>query len=487
MSKKKQVSNNFKNVVHKIGLLVFFVLAIFTFLFTFNIYKLNVLPVKYVSIIFGVEIIYLLIFGIILIKKKIKWKLKITFSIISILIMVVLSFGNKYMDSTINFFKKITQNNLQTENYYVVVLKNSKYETTEDLKNKKIEYLNGIGSIDEAKKKLGEKLDYKEITTTMLSDLSEDLLNKKTDAIYLADYNKAMLDEDNEEFKNNTKIIDTISLTKEKKVESKEVNITDEPFNIFISGIDTYGEISSVARSDVNILATVNPKTKQVLLTSIPRDYYVNLAGFNQKDKLTHAGMYGIDTSIGTIEELLDTKINYYVRVNFSTLTKLVDTLGGINVYSDYNFIACGEYQIKYGINYLNGEQALAFSRERHSFIDGDRQRGKNQQAVIKAIVDKVTSPVILNKYSDILKTLEGTFQTNMEVKDIQKLIKFQIDKMPSWSIISQSVSGSDSSDYTYTYGKEKLYVMEPDEETVESAKEAIKTVIKGETPEIKD
>ena len=188
--------------------------------------------------------------------------------------------------------------------------------------------------------------------------------------------------------------------------------------------------------------------------------------------------MYGVDTSIKTLEELFGIEINYYARVNFTTLVNLVDILGGITVYSDYAFEAGGGYHFKYGYNNLNGAYALAFARERHVFIDGDRQRGKNQQAVIKGILDKATSPAILSKYTDVLNSLEGTFQTNLSAEDIQKLIKFQLDKMPSWNISSNSVNGKDSSNYTYTFGKEKLYVMEPDYNTVEEAKEKIISVM---------
>ena len=190
--------------------------------------------------------------------------------------------------------------------------------------------------------------------------------------------------------------------------------------------------------------------------------------------------MYGIDCSIGTIENLLDIDINYYVRVNFSSLVKLVDVLGGIDVYSEYTFNTYG-YQFYKGYNNVNGEYALAFSRARYNFIDGDRQRVKNQQAVITAIVNKAMSPNIINKYTSILDALKDLFQTNMGMNEIQKLAKFQIDKMPKWNIASVSLNGSDSENYTYSYGSQKLYVMEPDYTTVDYAHSVIEKVMNGE------
>ena len=165
--------------------------------------------------------------------------------------------------------------------------------------------------------------------------------------------------------------------------------ISKGKFSIYISGIDTSGNISNVSRSDSNTVVTVNTETHQVLLTSIPRDYYVTLHSKNAKDKLTHSGIYGIAETVNTVEDLLDTDINYYVRVNFTTVIKLVDTLGGIDVNSDYAFTS-GEFNFVKGMNHMNGKQALAFSRERHAFKDGDNQRIKNQQKVIEAIINKV-------------------------------------------------------------------------------------------------
>ena len=248
-------------------------------------------------------------------------------------------------------------------------------------------------------------------------------------------------------------------------------------FNVYISGIDTSGTISNVSRSDANIIATVNTNTHEILLTSIPRDYYVTLHSKGAKDKLTHSGIYGINETVTTVEDLLDIDINYYVRVNFTTVIKLVDTLGGIQVYSDYDFTAQG-YHFNKGYNTLNGAEALAFSRERYSFASGDNQRVKNQQAVIEAIIDKVISPELLTRYTSILNSLEGSFQTNIEQNEISNLVKDQLSNMSSWTVKSNALTGTGSYGPTYSMGSTKLYIMLPSDSSVAEAKQKINAVL---------
>jgi LCP family protein required for cell wall assembly len=282
-----------------------------------------------------------------------------------------------------------------------------------------------------------------------------------------------------QDFATKTKIIETISLKVSNEVETKEVNVSKEAFNVYISGIDIFGDISLVSRSDVNMIMTVNPNTHQILLTSIPRDYYVqlhNTTGY--KDKLTHAGIYGVDMSVKTIEDLLDININYYARVNFTTLISLVDAIDGIDIYSNQSFVAQDGTTFKKGMNHLNGTKALSFARERHAFKDGDRQRGKNQQAVITAIIDKVmSSRTLVTKYTTILETLGKSFQTNIDTSKIYELVNMQLDKMPNWEIDSISLDGTDSSNYTYSYKLQKLYVMEPNMDTVRAARDQINAI----------
>ena len=291
-----------------------------------------------------------------------------------------------------------------------------------------------------------------------------------------------MLSEEDSNFKDKYKTIYSFSLTFEALEVKKDADVTEDVFNIYISGIDSYGSVNSLTRSDVNIVASINPKTNQILLINIPRDYYVEFPGTSKKDKLTHAGIYGIDMSINTVEELLDIEINYYFKVNYNALIKLVDALGGVDVYSKYTFTS-GEYYFKYqkGYNHVNGIQALEFVRTRKAFKDGDRVRGENQQAMIKAIIKKAISPSILTKYSDILNSLKGTFATNMGIETITDLIKLQLDKMPSWNIVSKSLNGSDGSGFTYTYPHQELYVMIPNQQTIDDIKQEIEKNMQDE------
>lgn len=284
-----------------------------------------------------------------------------------------------------------------------------------------------------------------------------------------------------EETSDFNKLVDVLYTFKVKvKAQStlKDVNVTKDSFSIYISGIDTYGEISSVSRSDVNIVMVVNPKIKQILLISIPRDYYVQLHGTTgTRDKLTHAGIYGIDMSVKTLEDLLEMDINYYIKVNFTSVIDIVDALEGLDVYSEYSFVSYSGFSFKKGYNSVNGEQALDFARTRKAFADGDRQRGKNHQALIEAIIRKATSKSIITKYNSLLSAIDGKYQTNMGIKKITSLIKMQLNDMPSWNVTSFSLTGTDTYNYTYTYNQ-LLYVMEPDEESVETAIDLIDSVL---------
>ena len=290
--------------------------------------------------------------------------------------------------------------------------------------------------------------------------------------------------EEIEEFtEENTRILDTIDIEAKKETTTtkntkKNVNVTEDAFSVYISGIDTSGSISNVSRSDVNMVMTVNPKTKKILLTSIPRDYHVPLASFGAYDKLTHSGIYGVDETVATVENLLDNDIHYYVKVNFTTVTKLVDALGGITVYSEYDFSA-GGHSFSVGENYLDGAAALAFARERYSFSSGDNQRVRNQQAVISGIIRKVTgSSAILTQYNSLLAALEDNLETNLSAKEITSLVKMQLSDMSSWNIEQQSLTGSGNYTTVYSMPSTTVYVMEPDQSSVESAKARINEVM---------
>ena len=262
-----------------------------------------------------------------------------------------------------------------------------------------------------------------------------------------------------------------------------EPNITNTPFVTYISGSDTRSSSLHVSRSDVNILMVVNPVTKQVLLINTPRDYYVpNPAGDGKLDKLTHCGLYGTDCSMGTLGDLYDLQIDYYGQINFTGFETLVDAVGGVTVYADEPFKA-GDIYIQQGENYLNGEEALQFARERYHVSGGDRGRGKNQMKVIKAVVEKVTSgTTIISNYSQIIKSLEGMFSTSLRMEQISMLVKMQLSDMAKWNIQTIAVSGLGGSEKTYSMPGSYAYVMYPNEEQVAHASKLAHKVINGET-----
>lgn len=479
--KKKRKLNIFSSIICTIFLILF---AVFMGLIIY----MDILPTKFFSIVVGGLSLVAIVTSLILYIPPIKSKLKVFGIVIAVIFSSVFGFGINKMYNTVDFLNKITKTNYQIENYYVIVLDNQTYDKLEDLKKDKMGILNiGTANYTKARKELLTKTKTTNVDYEDQVELANDLLDEKVDAIFVNESYKANLDEEIDTFKAKTKIIHTISIKTKSKDIAKKVKVTKESFSIFVSGIDTYGKISSVSRSDVNMVVTVNPRTHQILLTSIPRDYYVQLNGTTGlKDKLTHAGTYGVDKSVKTVEDMFGIDINYYVKVNFSTLIKVVDIIGGIDVYSDTTFVSGTDYTCSFrkGMNHLNGKHALAFSRERHAYREGDRHRVKNQQDVITAIMNKMlTSKTLISKYDSLLSAMEGSFQTNMNTGDLTSLIKKQIDQMPKWNITSQSVNGTDSSAVTYSYPGQRLYVMIPDQKTVDAASLKIKAVLDGKDP----
>ena len=475
ISKKKR-----KNpIVFRLFSLILILLSLFL---VGSIIYLNILNIFYLLLII---IVILLVDGV-SIFLMLRGKKKKTGLVLSIFLILLYSLLNFYINKTTGLLSSLNLN-YKTYNYSVVVLKDSSYKKLKDINGCNLGYYDDDS--EESKKALDKVLGKVELETTSYEDtheLANSLLEEKVDAILIEDsyldiLSESMVDGD-QTFKDKIrKIYSFVIVTKTSDI-SKDLNVTKEPFNIYVSGIDTYGEISSVSRSDVNMVVTVNPATKQILLTSIPRDYYVQLHGKSgYRDKLTHAGLYGTDMSIQTIEDLLDIEINYYVKVNFSSVISIVDAIGGVNVYSEYSFTSIDNYRYAKGYNEVNGEEALSFARERKAFAIGDRQRVKNQQALIRAIFEKCTSKAIITKYSKLLDSLNGSFVTNMKMSRLTSLIKMQLSKNYSWNIVTNSLEGSDSSNYTYSAPSQKAYVMEPDEESVAYATELINKVLEGE------
>lgn len=462
--------------------LVAFIYVVITIIFYISILKMNMLPGWVIAMFTIAEIIFTFAMVVGLIKKHRTYKLTVLCFIIVLLVSGIYIYVTRYVLATSNFLGEVLKEFAETEDYYIVVRKESSYSKIEDIANKDV-YMFQVA--DDVKSKIANKVSITFNSKNNLTDIGNDLIQKNIDVILVSSTQYNMISEEIKDFKTDTKIIYTEkhelqTSTKTDNTASK-YSIKSGKFNVYISGIDTSGNISNVSRSDANILATVNTETHEVLLTSIPRDYYVTLHSYGAKDKLTHSGIYGINETIKTAEDILDTDINYYVRVNFTTVIKLVDKLGGIDVYSEYDFTsnAAKAFHYNKGYNHLNGEEALAFSRERYAFNSGDNQRVKNQQAVIEAVIKKVlNSTTLLTKYTDILDALKGSFQTNIEQEDISKLVKDQINNMSSWSVKTNSLTGTGASSSTYSMGSTPLYVMVPSSTSVNDAKDKIDKVL---------
>ncbi len=452
-----------------------FVFNIIILIDLFLIIRVNLLPLKFLIPILVLIGIIIIIFNILLTRKK-KKKLAIYF--ITSLIIIVFSLIGYYLLGTLGFLSGFGTETYKEESYSVVVLKESNYNELEDLEDKTL----GLVSEEsdgqkKALNKLNRKVDVMRKDFSDSGSLAKALLNKEVDAILIENAQLEMVYENIMDFEILTKILHEEIIKLEIKNKVNNIDVTKDFFNIYISGIDTYGSVNKTSRSDVNLVLSINPKTKQVLITSIPRDYYVTLAGKKgMKDKLTHAGIYGVETSMNTISNLLDTEINYYIKVNFSSLVNIVNTLGGIEVNSNYAFTTIDGITFKKGINNLSGQKALSFVRERHAFdnIGGDRVRGENQQIVLRALIEKALSPSILVKYNSLLKSIDKSFITNIPEDYITKLINEQIKNNDSWEINTFNLDGSNGYEYTYSYQTQKLYVMIPNEKTVLEAQEKI-------------
>ena len=270
------------------------------------------------------------------------------------------------------------------------------------------------------------------------------------------------------------------------KNESAVADITKDPFNFIITGIDVDGTIDEEGRSDVNMVVTVNPKTNQILMTSIPRDYEIYMPDFdNAMDKLTHTGFYGVPTTIGAEEELLGIEVNYYVKVNFTTVERFIDAVGGVDVVSEYEFtpVKLKDWTVKEGLNHMNGKQALAFARERKAFLTGDHQRIKNQQLVFEALIKKATSSrTMILSYNKVLSSLRDYFEMSFSSRETRKLVKYQLAKDPNWKIFKNTVVGGDGSLPTYSTGGAYAYVMTQDPASIENAKTLINAVLEGQS-----
>lgn len=439
----------------------------------------NIINILVIVLMIGITV---LLFFLLRDKKGVSGKRKAGV-VISIVYILLLAIGIVYLVNTYAAFLNMSDEDKQMEDYYVVVLEESDYDKVKDIKGQDVLVHNSSSEIyKEAQSILKDEAEVKytavDGTMALKNALIDDKGVKADKIIFLSSYNYEGLCEYNAGFEDDTKIIYTVSVPIGNDDIAKRVGITKEPFNVYISGIDTFGGIEKVSRSDVNMIMTVNPVTKEILLTSIPRDTYIPLHSYGALDKLTHSGIYGIDETITTVEDWLGIDINYYIRVNFTSLKDIVDVIGGIEVESPYAFeSSVSDYSYNAGTNHLDGKAALYFARERKSFEEGDQERIENQQRVLEGIIEKISSPVILTKYTEIMSVVGNEVQTNMSEKEISALVKMQLEDLGDWSIETISINGKGTNAPTYSMGSRQLFVVVPNDASVKAAQEAIKEV----------
>ena len=339
---------------------------------------------------------------------------------------------------------------------------------------------NNIETLMSALKK-DKKVDVKVDDVASYQEAYDNLKSGKSKAMVLSGSYASLLESVDSNYDSNLKTIYTYKIKKKNNNSAKQVD--SKVFNIYISGIDTYGSISTVSRSDVNIIMTVNMNTHKILLTTTPRDAYVKIpgGGANQYDKLTHAGIYGVETSEQTLEDLYGTKIDYYARINFTSFLKLIDQLGGVTVHNDQAFTSLhGKFDFPVGDIQMNSEQALGFVRERYSLDGGDNDRGKNQEKVISAIVNKLASLKSVSNFTSIVNNLQDSVQTNISLDTINALANTQLDSGSKFTVTSQAVTGTGSTGQLTSYAmpNSSLYMMKLDNSSVARASHAIKNLM---------
>lgn len=485
MSKQRKKKKTKLKKTNILKLLISIIILTITLVFITYINNLNILPKKYLLISIGI-ILILNILAIYLIFSKKIWK-NIIGTFINIMLILVSIVGIKYVGNTIKYLDTgFNNNNVEHITYNLIVLNDTNYQTIDDLNNKTIGYLDLELDNDDYLNDIQQKITANLQKADMYT-LYNSLINKKIDSILITDGYIGLIEEEYSDFTQKTKTLHSfdIEIKKENKTEKiKEL----KPINIYLSGSDSRnGSITSNGGSDVNIILTINPNTHSILLTNIPRDYYVQLHGTTgTKDKLTHAGFYGIDMSRQTIEDLMNIQIDYSIKVGFSSVIKLVDLVGGIDIYSNIAFRTyCSDggaqrVYVKKGWNHFNGAQALSFARERYAYAQGDKQRGRNQQEVIKAIFNKIINDKsILLKYDSLLNSFSALYRTDIPKEFVTLLIKDQLNNMSGWNIETQSVDGYGSSGKTYSMpGYNNLYIMIPYKETITKATNKINEIL---------
>jgi LCP family protein required for cell wall assembly len=462
-----------------VGLTILY--AILALVLLFTMFNYNFLSFRFLNIIITIGLLVVLAISIFLQKTKKSPLVTTVVLVIFSLVSLVGIFGFKQM---IDITNRMNQTAAFSEvEMSIVVPKESDIKDVSQLTSvqapTKVDK-NNIETLMSALKK-DKKVDVKVDDVASYQEAYDNLKSGKSKAMVLSGSYASLLESVDSNYASNLKTIYTYKIKKKNSNSAKQVD--SKVFNIYISGIDTYGSISTVSRSDVNIIMTVNMNTHKILLTTTPRDAYVKIpgGGADQYDKLTHAGIYGVETSEKTLENLYGIKIDYYARINFTSFLKLIDQLGGVTVHNDQAFTSLhGKFDFPVGDIQMNSEQALGFVRERYSLDGGDNDRGKNQEKVISAIVNKLASLKSVSNFTSIVNNLQDSVQTNMSLDTINALANTQLDSGSKFTVTSQAVTGTGSTGQLTSYAmpNSSLYMMKLDDSSVESASQAIKNLM---------
>ena len=453
----------------------------------------GVVPNKYLIPALAIAGVFSLFYLFKAFRNKTHISMLILLNILGIVITGASIFGFVKVQETMSFLDNNFNDNKEYSIYNIIVNKKSNYNSLDDVKGKTFHSISDFVDTERLETAASEQANAEIAYEDGIISLLKNAIN---DDSYIAVLNAGTwdatidLDDGKNDYVKNLKVIGELKVEVVKDNTEIKSDLTTDSFVVFVSGIDTRsGVMLDRSLSDVNMVITVNPKTKHILMTTIPRDYYVQLHGTTGlPDKLTHAGaLGGLELSMATIEDLLDFKFDRYIRVNFNFVVNLVNAVGGITVDSDVNYTFTSLHPDNKkcvfvpGPNTVDGECALGFARERYAYSDGDRHRGRNQEQVIEKIFNKLTSSsTLISRYSDILNSLSGSFDTNISTSDITSLANMQLSDMVAWTVETYNLDGTTGMTYTYSYPSQRLSVMYPDPTTVETAKAKIKEVLAG-------
>ena len=463
------------------NIILLFLYIVLTCFLLFLIFRYHILAVSYFNLLLAAIMVFIALVALFLISNRKAKKFTLIMLLLSIVVSSLALVGVHQFVSLANHLNATS--NYSSYSISVAVLEDSEIGNVSQLSSvtapTKTDAENLKKLLDDIKTSQNKDLKVEDSSSYLAAYKS--LLAGETKAIVLNSVFENLIEQEYPDHAKKIKKIYTKELTKTVEAPKSSQN---KAFNIYISGIDTYGPISSVSRSDVNIIMTVNQETKKILLTTTPRDAYVPIAdgGNNQKDKLTHAGIYGVDASIHTLENLYGIDLNYYARINFTSFLKLIDLLGGVDVYNDQEFTSLhGNYHFPVGNVHLDSEQALGFVRERYSLANGDGDRGRNQQKVISAIVQKLTSAEALKNFDDIMQSLQDSVQTNMPPETMVSLVNTQLESGGKYTVITRDLKGTGRMDLpSYAMPDSSLYMLEVDPNSLETLKTEIKDIMEG-------